>query len=165
MLEDLRSYVLSRPFIFSVMHNPLHCTIVTELYIQYWRDGRKVFAPNTLTEIYNAFVLNLLRRNMLPSQLSNIEDFNDLPADVYKNLMQLAELAARGLQESSYIFKNVSQDTLSLMVSVRQLYDNRPRRSAYMFLHLTLQEYLSAFYLSRQLHHLQMSNFLYSIYL
>lgn len=78
--------------------------------------------------------------------------------------MQLAELAARGLQESSYIFKNVSQDTLSLMVSVRQLYDNRPRRSAYMFLHLTLQEYLSAFYLSRQLHHLQMSNFLYSIY-
>ena len=50
LLETFHSYVDSHLFILSVMYNPLHCTIVTELYIQYWQNGpQKGFAPNTLT--------------------------------------------------------------------------------------------------------------------
>ena len=146
MLEDLRFYVSSRPFIFSVMYNPLHCTIVTELYIQYWEGGLKLFAPNTLTELYTALVLNILRRNLPLNQSSEIEGLTDLPTPVYNNLMLLAELAATGLESRKYIFNNVTCDTLSLMVSVRQLYNVVPKKAACMFLHLTLQEYLSALY-------------------
>lgn len=151
LLHDLYSYVLSKPFIFSLMYNPLHCSIITELYIQYWQDGQKGFAPNTLTELYTALVINLLiRNNLSPSQSSNIEKLSDLPTYVYKNLIQLAELAASGLEENKYIYYNVTCDRLGLMVSVQQLYDIRPKRSAYMFLHLTLQEYMAAFYWSQQ---------------
>ena len=150
LLENLRSYVSIQPFVFSIMHNPLHCAIVIELYIQYWQDRRKDFAPNTLTELYMAFLLNLLRRNLPPNQSSDIEELSDLPTHVHESLMQLAELAARGLKERKYIYDKVPNDTLSLMVSVRQLYDIRPKRSAYMFLHLTLQEYLAAVYWSHQ---------------
>ena len=150
LLKDLRSYVSSRPFIFSVMYNPLHCTIVTELYIQYWKDGRKGFAPNTLTELYTAFVLNLLRRSLPPELSAKIEKPTDLNSQVYKNLMQLAELAAKGLEKKEYIFDHVSCDTLGLLVSVRHIYNVQAKRSAYMFLHLTLQEYMSAFYWSEQ---------------
>ena len=32
LLKNLRSYVSTQPFVFSVMHNPLHCAIVIELY-------------------------------------------------------------------------------------------------------------------------------------
>ena len=149
LLENFRSYVDSHPFILLVMYNPLHCSIVTELYIQYWQS-QKVFAPQTLTELYYAFLLNLLRHN-LPSNKHSIvtNDLSDLPKSVYTNLMQLAELAARGLENRQYIFTNndISCDTLGLMVSVRKLYDIRAKQKHhYIFLHLTLQEYLAALY-------------------
>ena len=144
--EDFHTYVSSRPFIFSVMYNPLHCTIVTELYIRYWQDGQKGFAPNTLTELYTSLVLNLIRRN----SAYNVWHMSDLPAHVNNSLMQLAELAARGLKEKKYLFSNAPQDTLGLIVPVRQIYDMRATQPSYMFLHLTLQEYLSALYWSHQ---------------
>ena len=152
MLESLHSYLSSRPFILSVMYNPLHCTIVAELYIQYWLSGETKLTPNTLTELYTALVLHLLRRSLPLNQSSDIEELTDLPTHVYNNLIQLAELAATGLETlpSQYVYKKVPCDTLGLMVSVRQLYDVRPKKRAYMFLHLTLQEYLSALYWSHQ---------------
>ena len=144
--EDFHNYVSSRPFILSVMYNPLHCTIVTELYIQYWQGGQKGFAPNTLTELYTSLLLSLIRRNLT----YNVWHMSDLPAHVNNSLMQLAELAANGLKEEKYEFSNVPCDTLSLMVPVRKIYDSRASRTPYMFLHLTLQEYLSALYWSNQ---------------
>ena len=150
MLAAFRSYISSRPFILSVMYNPLHCTIVTELYIWNWQDGRKFFAPNTLTELYAAFVLHLLKRNLPSHKSSTIDKLSDLPRDLFHNVTQLAELAASGLEESKYIYSDVPCDTLGLMVSVRQIYEVRSEKAAYMFLHLTLQEYLSAFYWSHQ---------------
>ena len=148
LFNDFLSYVYSQPFVFSLMYNPLHCTIVTEVYIQCWQDGRKGFAPNTLTELYTAFVLNLLRRN-LPDQ-SDIEKLTDLPTDVLNILLNLSKLAEEGLRKKTFVYKRVPHNTFGLMVSVRKLYDIRAKRSAYMFLHLTLQEYLAAFYWSYQ---------------
>ena len=150
MSQSLHSYISSRPFILSFVHNPLHCAIVTELYIEYWLARQEIFAPITLTELYSALVLNLLRRSLLLSsdtkELADIDELTDLPTHVYNNLMQLAKLAATGLETRQYIYQNVSHNTFGLMVSVRQFFDKR----AYMFLHLTLQQYLSALYWSKQ---------------
>ena len=144
--NDFRSYVDSHPFVLSVMYNPLHCSIVTELYIQYWQNGQKGFAPKTLTEVCNAFILNLLTHNLHTDLASAVKN---LPKDVLSNLMQLAELAASGMKERRYIFRNVSYNMLGLMVSVRKLYDIRPDQPvSYTFLHLTIQEYLAALYWS-----------------
>ena len=150
LLEDLRSYVDSHPFILSVMYNPLHCSIVTELYIQYWQNGpRRGFAPQTLTELYNALLLNILRRYLPSNQTQNFHDLSDLSQDVYTNLMQLAEVAAQGLQKRQFMFTNLSCASLGLMKSVRKLYDIRAKQPAvHTFLHLTLQEYLAALYWS-----------------
>ena len=150
LLDDLRSYVSSRPFILSVMHNPLYCTIVTELYIQFWQDERKGFAPNTLTDLYSAIFLHLLKRSLPLNESSDIVELSHLPEHVNSSLMDLAELAAKGMERRQYIFNNIRTDTLGLMVSVRQLYDVRPEKAAYRFLHLTLQQYLSALYWSQQ---------------
>ena len=150
LLETFRSYVDSHPFILSVMYNPLHCSIVTELYIQYWQNGREGFAPKTLTELYYALLLNMLKRKVPANQSSEILELSDLPKDVYTNMMQLAEIAAGGLKERRYIFTNIQYDTLGLMVSVRKLYDIRAKQpTSYTFLHLTLQEYLAALHWSQ----------------
>ena len=146
MLRDLKSYISTQTFISSVLYNPLHCTIVTELYLQYWQRGEKGFAPSTLTQLYEALLMNLLRR-----QLNNdIDDLSELSSDVSHQLNQLGELAARGIEQRKYIFESVPSDTLGLMHSVKQLHDYRVKRStSHSFTHLTLQEFLAARYWSQ----------------
>ena len=143
MLMDLKSYISNQPFISSVLYNPLHCSIVTELYQQYWQRGEKSFAPSTLTQLYKALLLNLLQR-----QLDiNIEDISQLPQDIRHQLNQLSKLAADGIEEKKYIFDKVPDDTLGLMHSVKHLHDYRIKKSiSYCFTHLTLQEFLAAFH-------------------
>ena len=146
MLRDLKSYISTQAFISSVLYNPLHCTIVTKLFLQYWQRGEKGFAPSTLTQLYEALVLNLLRRQLD----SNIDDLNELPSDVSHQLNQLGELAARGIEQRKYIFDNVPSDTLGLIHSVKQLHDYRAKRStSHSFTHLTLQEFLAGRYWSQ----------------
>ena len=126
LLDDLHLYVSSRPFISSVMYNPLHCSIVTDLY--------------------DALLLNLMRRTLE----TDVEELCDLPPEKYTVLMELAALAARGVETKVYIFDDVPHDTLSLMHSVKSLYNIRARRpTSYTFLHLTLQEYLASLHWSR----------------
>ena len=143
LLEDFRSYVSNNSFILSVMYNPLHCGIVTEMYIDYWKIGQKGFVPSTLTELYQSLVFNLLRHNM-PAKFSAKET---LPEDVKSQLMIIAEFAANGLKSGQYVFTEAPDEMLGLMVPVRKLKRIKVGDSmSYMFLHLTLQEYLAALY-------------------
>ena len=146
MLRDLKYYISTQPFIISVLYNPLHCTIVTELYLQYWQRGEKGFAPSTLTQLYEALVLNLLRRQLD----RDIDDLSKLPSDVSHQLNQLGELAAEGIEQRKYIFQNVPNETLGLMHSVKSLHDIRSQPPiSYSFSHMTLQEFLAARYWSQ----------------
>ena len=149
LLHDFHHYISNNRFVLSVMYNSLHCTIVTELYIQYWLNGKKLLIPNTLTGIYSALVVHLLRHN-LPSNLT-IERLSDIPDHVNNSLIILAELAANGLKDGRYTFNEAPDcETLGLLVSVRRLYEMRPEEpTSYIFLHLTLQEFLAALYWSR----------------
>ena len=141
MLRDLKSYISTQAFISAVLYNPLHCTIVTELYLQYWQRGEKGFAPCTLTQLYKALVLNLLRRHL---GLDTTPSWTDLPSDVSHQLNQLGKLAARGIEQRKYIFDNVPSDTLGLIHSVKQVHGYRT-----IFTHLTLQEFLAGRYWSQ----------------
>ena len=157
LLRDLKSYISTQAFISSVLYNPLHCTIVTELYLQYWQRGEKGFAPSTLTQLYEALVLNLLRRHLC---LGMTPSWLDLPSDVSHQLNQLGELAARGIEQRKYIFDNVPSDTLGLMHSVKPLHNYRPNHPiSHSFTHLTLQEFLAGRYWS-QLPHQQLTELL-----
>ena len=65
------------------------------------------FAANTLTELYAAFVLHLLKCNLPSHKSSTIDKLSDLPRDIFCNVTQLAELAASGLEENKYIYGDV----------------------------------------------------------
>ena len=150
----LGKYLSSRSLSYLHMHNPLQCTILTDLYCFHWNNGNKSFAPRTRTELYTDLVRTLLVQYLSShSEYSkrewHIVEFTDLPGEVYEQFKALAQLAARGIQERVYVFDSgVPEDTLGLMYQVEEVYPGRGRSMSYCFLHLTLQEYLAAYYCS-----------------
>ena len=79
----------------------------------------------------------------------NIKTLSDLPSDVHKQLMQLAKLAAQGIEERRYIFDEVPCESLDLMQSVEDTVKWKTPSSSYTFNHLTLQEFLAALHWSQ----------------
>ena len=153
LLQSFKEYMSSHQFILTLMYVPLHCAIVTDLYQMYWRKGKRDFAPKTITQLYTCFLHSLLERYLDdhavygPQQLC-IKALSDLPQDVYHDLMELAQLAAKGIEEEQYVFDDLTCNTLGLMQSVDDNESHKSKSTSYSFLHLTLQEYLAAFYWS-----------------
>ena len=154
MLKEFLSYISCHLFIYKAMYIPLHCALVTDLYQTYWRKGKKEFAPKTITQLCTCFIHSLLERYLDdhpvygPQEL-NIQELTDLPQDVYEDLIKLAQLAAKGIEEQQYVFDNLMHNTLGLMQRVIKCESRKSKSVSYSFLHLTLQEYLAALYWSQ----------------
>ena len=149
----LKSYLSSHPFINSLMYIPLQCAMVTDLYLIHWKCGDKEFAPSTLTELYTDLVRTLLLRYLSTHPVHSLRDdwvidkFTDLPGEVYEQFKEVAQLAARGIEKRVYVFDSgVPEELLGLMHQVEEVYPGRGKSASYSFLHLTLQEYLAAYY-------------------
>ena len=156
LTKTLNSYLSSHPFTYSLMYNPLQCAIVIDLYRIHWKCEDKKFAPRTMTELYTDLVRTLLLRYLSthPEYSQRdwlIDEFTDLPGEVYEQFKALAQLAVRGIEERVYVFDSgVPEESLGLMHQVEEVYPGRGRSVSYSFLHLTLQEYLAAYYCSQQ---------------
>ena len=150
----LNSFLSSRSLSYFQLYTPLQCTLFTDLYCFRWKNGDKSFAPRTRTELYTDLVRTLLVQYLRShSEYSkrewHIVEFTDLPGEVYEQFKALAQLAARGIQERVYVFDSgVPEESLGLMYQVEEVYPGRSRSVSYSFLHLTLQEYLAAYYCS-----------------
>ena len=153
LFKRFKEYISSHQFILTLMYVPLHCAIVTDLYQMYWRKGKRDFAPKTVTQLYTCFLNSLLERylddhSVYGPQQFSIETLSKLPRDVYDDLMKLAQLAAKGIEEKEYVFDDLTCNTLGLMQSVDDNESYKSKSTSYSFLHLTLQEYLAALYWS-----------------
>ena len=153
LFKSFKEYTSSHQFILTLMYVPLHCAIVTDLYQMYWRKGKRDFAPKTITQLYTCFLHSLLEQylddhSVYGPQRPSIETLSKLPQDVYDDLMKLAQLAAKGIEEKQYVFDDLTCNILGLMQSVNDNESHKSKSTSYSFLHLTLQEYLAALYWS-----------------
>ena len=153
----LEKYISCYPHINSLMYIPLNSAIVVEVY----RNSRKddTLVPKTMTELYSSLVRSLLLRHLLDHPVHGkkrrwrVRSFSDLPQDVYQQLCELGRIAYEGiLHDQQVIFSDLPEDfeTLDLMQCAPELYADEGTAVSYNFLHLTVQEYLAAFYLSQQ---------------
>ena len=147
-------YVNSNPSVKAAMHTPVTANIVAEVF-QFSRDTESL-PPTTMTKLYTAYTCKLLMehfsRKMADGKESHkILSLEDVPPDVERELEVICQLAWEGIIEQKLTFTSdaVSVDTLGMMHAVKELYSREDGQLSYHFIHLTLQEFLSAYHISQ----------------
>lgn len=140
----------------NICYLPLHCAMLVHIYRV---DGT---LAKTETEFYRDFTLSHffrgIRKQTGPTRLKLKDSFDSLP-DKQKNLLgEICKLAFKATVESRQvldesevndIYFNDSLGSDELLVIDQYFAKFGDHETSYTFLHLTLQEFLSAVYISR----------------
>ena len=139
----------------SLCYIPLICSIVISVC------RTKEQFPMTLTELYQDFILQTIRRHVeinkdLGLKSEQINSFDDLPPVVGEPMNQLCKLAYNGLKEKSprmtFTTSDLKSDLGNLakrkylgLMTTFTVYD----KEIHQFLHLTIQEFLAAMWIAK----------------
>ena len=144
-------YVNLNPSVKAAMHTPVTADIVAGVF-QWSRDIDSP-PPTTLTQLYTAFTCKLLSQNLssLKAEGRKIRSLEEVPAGVKEGLLKMCRLAWEGVVKQQLTFGSnvVGGDTLGLINGVRELYGGENGQLSYHFIHLTLQEFLSAYHITQ----------------
>ena len=153
-LPAFNTYLCTAPSIRQLMYIPLHSGIIVELYRMRKHSDKPL--PTNKTALYKALVDTILTRYLAnhPTYKDDdldIDKFTDLPDDIYHTFKDITKLAYESVSRQQLIFKDHDKPVqhLGLMDVVAELFPNR-RNIIYSFnfLHLSIQEYLGAVYVS-----------------
>ena len=152
--SSFKQYLSLHPHIKAMMYNPLHCAIAVEVYKV--RQAASKSDARTITELYKALLIDLLLRYLYAhpeykDREWTLNSFTDLPSEVYTQLCEISRLAYEGTckGQTTFLLPPGKLETLGLLQDVPALYHGRGVESSYSFLHLTVQEFLTALHLSR----------------
>ena len=152
VLEGFHKYISSSPSIRGLLYIPLNTVIAVGVYRENRKKDKPI--PTTLTQLYTDLILTLLQRYLLDSNF--VEDasalpqtIEDLPESVYQQFLDLAEVAYEGTIGQQLVFQKLPEGSKPLGFTTASAELHTGVRLSYNFLHLTLQEYLAAFYLSQ----------------
>ena len=153
--EKLIQNLQERLDVKSLCYIPLNCRIVLFVY----KHNRNEL-PDTLTQLYEIFILHTIKHfadriSTDPNFLKEIDDahcYDALPSSVQYQLHSLSEMAFVGMQEDKLVFtpnelQKLDLLSLGLLTSLFVL-TNITEIKHFQFLHLTIQEFLAAKYLS-----------------
>ena len=152
VLEGFHKYISSSRSIRGLLYIPLNTVIAVGVYRENRKKDKPI--PTTLTQLYTNLILILLQRYLLDSNF--VEDASalpqtiyDLPDSVHQQFLDLAEVAYEGTIGQQLVFQKLPEDSKSLGLTTASAELHTGVRLSYNFLHLTLQEYLAAFYFSQ----------------
>ena len=157
--KELIDQLKQRLDILSLCYTPLNCAIILYVY----RQSGDVL-PTTLTQLYTLYILHTLKRSAEIHYTSldsdTIDDLQHLPDPITLPFKALCEMAFDGLVEDQLGF-DASQLPLSLqqcpvgkgtkpellgLMSGSKAFSDMKKKLSYQFTHLTVQEYLAAWY-------------------
>ena len=164
----LERYFDRYPVISSLCYIPLNLAIL--LYLFY-----KGNLPKTLTEMNESFVIHMVYRHLMKtsSPLTGcIKHLIDMPKDIHEVLKKLSRLAFEGLCKNQVVFtqenlRDACPEVFEIPkaangFSLLQGVEYHPQEgvgtvTSFTFLHLTMQEYLAAYYVSTHPQELQLA--------
>ena len=157
VLSHFKDFIFSNPVINSLMYIPVNCAIIAQVY----KDIRKSreLMPKTTTQLYTTLTLVLIRRHMISNgkwdKHSRVPtSLKDLPESVSIDLKRVSQLAYSGLFKKHVQLVFTDSDVgegfqhLGLMDAVKEMYVCEGAATSYSFLHLSIQEFLAAWYVS-----------------
>ena len=139
----------------SLCYVPLICSIVILVYLKLGN------LPTTLTQLYENFILQTIRRHVKnkgthyiePRQLYNIDQLPPILAISFKEICEFAYLSLKennpkmtftSQELQQCLNKSVKEDYLGLMTTFTV-----SDEEGYQFLHLSIQEFLAAWWISK----------------
>ncbi len=152
----LKEYLELHPNVFHMCHLPIHAAIICFVYMT--ERGQ---LPNTQTKIYKEFtrsmILRYLKRNDREVEINSL---NELPEDIQEIFNNLCSLAFNMIVSKKQVVDAKQIDFLSDkgtsprgdwslgLVSCNRTAQISGISTSYAFLHLTLQEFLAAYYVA-----------------
>lgn len=148
------NFVISNPVINSLMYIPVNCAIIAQVYKDI--KGRNLL-PKTMTQLYTTLILVLIRRYMMETKRWDEDSrvprsVSELPSDILEDLDRISELAHRGLFRDNVQLVFFEDDILNsfqylgLLIESKEMYVSEGAKTSYSFLHLSIQEFLAAWY-------------------
>ena len=111
--DDFLDFINGTPFIKGMMYLPLNAVFVASIFEAHRTDLSYL---NTMTQLYDAVIRSLIRRNLIDKKLvtpddtmpfrslQSMEDIKKLPDPVPNQLLELARIAYEGLLNDKYVF-------------------------------------------------------------
>ena len=150
----LTSEVNSNPSIRSILYVPINVAIICHIFLL------TLSLPKTLVELYSWLCLNLILHHInkhSPGEVDYLSSLHNLPAQTREQFLTLCLIAYRGREEDKIIFSSCELESYGIDVSklsglglllIAPSTSVYGREKSYNFLHLTVQEFCSAFYIS-----------------
>ena len=145
-------YVDKNPSIKAAMHTPVTADIVAEVF--QWSQDTESPPPTTTTQLYATLTYKLLSgmaEGQNPGKMGSLEE---VAAKRKGGFLKMCRLAWEGIIKQQLTFSSdvvsaLGGDTLGLAHKVRELYEEEDGQFSYHFIHLTLQEFLSAYHITQ----------------
>jgi len=155
--KKLKDALKERPVIEACCYLPINAAIIVHIFL-----ASNHTLPTTLHGVFVLLVLCCITRHLTKQagegkEIPNISTMNDLPANVEKQLKDICMLAYQGVKENKVTFSTedikrydlpTELSTLSLIQGVES-FAVLSKSKSYNFLHLSVQELLAAFHISK----------------
>ena len=147
-LQHFHQYIKRFPVIEGCLYVPINLVIVLDIFQHSHVDSS---LPETMTELYDTLVRMLIYRHLKshdPSKVINFSSLKELPQPALFTFHNLCKLAYDGICNKQLVFDcKENFETLGLMQKESQVLPSKGGDTfVYNFLHLTIQEFLAAYY-------------------
>ena len=148
----LRDYVDKNPSVKAAMHTPVTADIVAEVF--QWSQDTESPPPRTTTQLYTRLTCKLLSEKAEDQKPGRMGSLEEVAAERKGGFLKMCRLAWEGIIKQQLTFSSdvvsaLGGDTLGLAHKVRELHGGEDGQFSYHFIHLTLQEFLSAYHITQ----------------
>ena len=148
----LRDYVDKNPNVKAAMHTPVTADIVAEVF--QWSQDTESPPPRTTTQLYARLTCKLLSGKAEGQKPGRMGSLEEVAAERKGGFLKMCRLAWEGIIKQQLTFSSdvvsaLGGDTLGLTHKVRELHGGEDGQFSYHFIHLTLQEFLSAYHITQ----------------